>query len=66
VARELLPRDPSAALALFEAFNEADAAWFDRADDSDGMIGDAVRAACRHWLQAAARCETPPDGWVAR
>ena len=23
------------------------------------MIGDAVRAACRHWLQAAARCETP-------
>ncbi|MCC7218983.1 MAG: hypothetical protein IT517_19570 [Burkholderiales bacterium] len=61
VARELLPKDPPSALALFEAFIEADAAWFDRADDSDGVIGDAVRAACRHWLQAAARCEIPPD-----
>lgn len=66
VARELLPKDPPAALALFETFIEADAAWFDRADDSDGMIGDAVRAACRHWLQAAARCETPRDVWPER
>ena len=66
VARELLSKDPPAALSLFEAFIEADAAWFDRADDSDGVIGDAVRAACRHWLQAAARCETPPDVWPER
>jgi hypothetical protein len=66
VARELLPKDPPAALALLETFIEADAAWFDRADDSDGMIGDAVRAACRHWLQAAARCETPRDVWPER
>ncbi len=66
VARELLPRDPPAALALFEAFIAADAAWFDRADDSDGVIGDAVRAACRYWLQAAARCETPRDVWPER
>ena len=66
VARELLPKDPPGALALFEAFIEADAAWFDRADDSDGVIGDAVRAACRHWLQAAARCETPRDVWPER
>lgn len=66
VGRELLPNDPPGALALFEAFVEADAAWFDRADDSDGVIGDAVRAACRHWLQAAARCETPPDVWPDR
>jgi hypothetical protein len=66
VARELLPKDPPAALALFEAFIEADAGWFDRADDSDGVIGDAVRAACRHWLQAAARCDAPPDGWSVR
>lgn len=63
VARELLPKDPPAALALFESFIEADSAWFDRADDSDGAIGGAVRAACVHWLQAAARCETPPDVW---
>ncbi len=66
VERELLPKDPPAALSLFEAFIEADAAWFDRADDSDGVIGDAVRAACRHWLRAAARCETPPDVWPER
>ena len=66
VARELLPKDPPAALSLFEAFIEADAAWFDRADDSDGVIGDAVRAACRHWLQAAARCETPAGVWPER
>src|SRR6266566_3841794 len=43
VERELLPKDPAAALALFEAFIEADASWFGRADDSDGCIGDAVR-----------------------
>lgn len=66
VARELLPKDPPAALALFEAFIEADAAWFDHADESDGVIGDAVRTACRHWLQAAARCETPADVWPER
>ena len=66
VAHELLPKDPPAALALFEAFIEADAAWFDRADDSDGVIGDAVRAACRHWMQAAALCETPRDVWPER
>jgi len=66
VARELLPRDPPAALSLFEAFIDADAAWFERADDSDGLIGDAVRAACRHWLEAAAACETPRDVWPER
>jgi len=66
VARELLPKDPPAALSLFEAFIEADAAWFDRADDSDGVIGDALRTACRHWLQAAARCEPPRDVWPER
>ena len=66
VARELLPKEPPAALSLFESFIEADATWFDRADDSDGVIGDAVRAACRHWLQAAARCETAPGVWPER
>jgi hypothetical protein len=66
VERELCPKDPPAALALFEAFIESDAAWFERADDSNGMIGDAVRSACQHWLRAAARCETPADGWPQR
>ncbi len=66
VARELMPKDPPAALALFESFIEADTAWFERADDSDGVIGDAVRAACRRWLEAAGRCETPRDVWPER
>src|SRR5947199_9528702 len=47
VERELMPSDPAAALALAESFIESDAVFFDRADDSDGVIGDAVRAGCR-------------------
>jgi len=66
VAQELVPRDPPAALALFQAFIEADAAWFERADDSDGAVGDAVRKACQHWLHTAARCETPRSIWPDR
>ncbi len=66
VAGELMPKDPAAALSLFEAFIEADQTWFERADDSDGVIGDAVRVACRHWLQAAARCEATRDAWPDR
>jgi hypothetical protein len=63
---ELLDKDPAAALALFESFIESDAEWFERADDSDGCIGDAMRSACVHWLQAARRCERPPDEWSQR
>ncbi|WP_345944715.1 DUF6880 family protein [Variovorax sp. dw_954] len=67
VHRELFPKDPAAALALFESFIEADGTFFERADDSDGCIGDAVRAACRHWLQAASQCEeAPASDWPSR
>ena len=66
VARELAPRDPPAAVALFETFIQNDVAWFERADDSDGAIGDAVRTACCCWLEAAARCETPAHVWIDR
>lgn len=66
VERELCPKNAPAALALFQAFIEADASWFERADDSDGVIGDAVRVACRHWLRAAARCETSASVWPDR
>jgi len=66
IERELLPKDPSAALALAEAFIESDASFFDRADDSDGCIGDAIRAGCRLWLMAAARCESPRAAWPQR
>jgi hypothetical protein len=66
VERELGPKDPAAALALFQAFIESDTSWCERADDSNGDIGDAVRLACQHWLRAAARCETPAEGWPHR
>ena len=59
VARELTPKDPAAALDLFEAFIEADSHFFEHADDSGGDIGDVVRGACRHWLRTAALCEAP-------
>jgi hypothetical protein len=66
VARELAPKDPPAAVVLFESFIESDAEWFERSDDSDGSIGDAVRSACRRWLEAAALCETPAQVWPGR
>jgi hypothetical protein len=66
VERELLPRDPAAALELAEAFIESDASFFNRADDSSGVIGDAIRAGCRLWLKAAASCESPADTWPSR
>lgn len=66
VERELLPKDPMATVALAEAFIELDDHIFNRADDSSGSIGSAMRSACRLWLQAAARCETPAEEWPAR
>ncbi|WP_022981332.1 DUF6880 family protein [Ideonella sp. B508-1] len=66
VARELAPKDPASALDLFEAFIETDAHFFENADDSGGDIGDAVRGACRHWLQTAAQCEAPEATMRAR
>ena len=66
VGGELLPKDPAAALALFESFIETDGVLFESADDSDGCVGDAVRSACRYWLQAARRCEAPASEWTSR
>lgn len=66
IKHELLPRDPDAALALVESFIESDAKFFERADDSDGAIGDAVREACRLWLRTAAQCKRPTHGWTER
>jgi hypothetical protein len=64
IERELMPKDPAAALDLAKAFIESDEIYFNRADDSDGVIGDAVRAGCRLWLQAAAQCESPAHEWA--
>lgn len=66
VEHELMPRDPPEALALAEAFIQGDEVFFNRADDSSGVVGDAVRAACVLWLKAASRCESPASAWPDR
>ncbi|NWG73492.1 MAG: hypothetical protein HXY24_02610 [Rubrivivax sp.] len=66
VERELLPVDPARALELVEDFITSDAKWFERADDSGGAVGSAVRAACRLWVRCAARCEAPAAQWPER
>jgi hypothetical protein len=42
-----------------------DAVIFNRADDSDGLIGDELRAACVLWLEAAAAVRSPQTGPAA-
>lgn len=66
IERELMPQDPAEALALAEAFIQADEVFFNRADDSGGVIGDAMRAGCLLWLRAASRCESPAGAWPDR
>lgn len=66
VEHELMPRDPAEALALAEAFIQADEVFFNRADDSIGVVGDAIGAACVLWLKAASRCESPESAWPDR
>lgn len=66
VKRELMPLDAKLALDLYETFIESDGALLNRADDSNGSIGDAFGFACQCWLQAAARCPPGKDDWVER
>lgn len=66
VERELLPRNPVAALELAEAFLECDAAFLERVDDPLDFVAQAFRAGCELWLRAAARCEAPASGWPYR
>jgi hypothetical protein len=62
---ELLPLDAARAYALADTFVRMDAHLFEQADDSDGAIGDAVRAGCRLWLVAAkALPDRAPAQWV--
>lgn len=53
VQREVLPRFPSEAMALFAAFLELDRAVFERVDDDGGYVGGAFDLACQLWLSAA-------------
>jgi hypothetical protein len=66
VESELLPNDPAAALQLVEAFIQADGIFYNRADDSGGVIGDAIETACRIWLKAAKLSESPTPPWTVR
>ena len=62
---ELLAVNPEVTLKLVDAFIRSDRRIFDRADDSNGLIGDAYRRACGLWLRAAARLGASPT-WVDR
>ncbi|MEO8302771.1 MAG: DUF6880 family protein [Betaproteobacteria bacterium] len=67
VERELLPLDPARAQALAEAFLRNDERFFEQADDSDGAIGDAIRAGCQLWLRAAkAQPNRDATKWIER
>jgi len=66
VEQELLPRDPAAVVALAEMLIESDRIFLERVDDSSGSVAWSIQGACRLWLQAAARCESPADGWPDR
>ena len=67
IERELLPLDAARAHALADAFVRTDERLFEQADDSDGAIGDAVRAGCRLWLVAAkAQPDWQPAQWIDR
>ena len=67
IERELLPLDPVRAHTLAEAFLRNDERFFEQADDSDGAIGDAIRAACQLWLRAAkAQPDKDAAEWIDR
>ena len=52
---------------LADSFLRADKYFFEQADDSDGAIGDAIRAGCRLWLHSAkAQPAKSADHWVER
>ena len=65
VEEELLAVNPEATLKLADAFIRSDRRVLDRADDSNGSIGDAYRRACGLWLVAAAKLGASPT-WVDR
>jgi len=69
IRADVLLKDPLKAAALAEKLFSLDDVIFNRADDSDGVIGDELRAACVLWLDAAAAAREANAGadadWVA-
>ena len=66
VERELVPVDPVRALDLIEGLIECDGSVIERADDSDGSIGDVFGVACKRWLQTAKQIDNSDVDWVER
>lgn len=66
VERGLVPVDPVRALDLIEGLIECDGSFIERADDSDGSIGDVLRMACERWLQTAKQIDNSDIDWVER
>lgn len=54
VQREVLPRFPREAMALFAAFLDLDRVVFERVDDDGGYVGGPFELACKLWLTSAA------------
>ncbi len=54
IRKDVLPRDPEKAVALAEKLFGLDQVIFERADDSNGVIGYELREACALWLDTAA------------
>lgn len=54
VQREVLPRFPEEAMALFAAFLDLDRVVFERVDDDGGYVVGAFELACSLWLTAGA------------
>jgi uncharacterized protein YigA (DUF484 family) len=54
IRTDVLPRNPMRARTLAEKLFSLDQVIFNRADDSSGAIGAALRDACVLWLDAAA------------
>ncbi len=67
IEHELLPLDAAKAHELADAFVRSDVHFFEQADDSDGAIGDAIRAGCELWLRAAkAQQNRESAEWIDR
>ena len=58
IRKDVLPRDPEKAVALAGKLFCLDQVIFERADDSDGVVGYELREACVLWLDAAAAVRT--------
>ncbi len=58
IQTDVLPQDPEKAAVLAEKLFCLDQVIFERADDSDGRIGDELREACVLWLDTAGAVRT--------